>query len=132
VEIKILAFWVAVYSLLWFFKLRPNSIVTRAAFTWFGPIPVPGQSWSSFQLRWAIYSFGWLCQIAVAFSILFVVAARYPRAPDSIWFQVPMFALPLGAGMAALASIGFLVKAAKARFFGPNPVCPLPSDVVLT
>lgn len=38
------------------------------------------------------------------------------------WLQVVWFGLPLGAGMALLASVGFLIKAAKARLIGPNPV----------
>jgi hypothetical protein len=30
-------------------------------------------------------------------------------------------ALPIGAGMALLAAVAFFLKAAKARYFGPNP-----------
>ena len=123
--VDIFAFWAVVYLLLRLLKRRPNSVVTRAAFTLFGPVPIPGQLWSSFQLCWAIYSFGWLCQFALTFSLLFFIAAHYPDAPESYWFQLPMFALTLGMGMALLAWIGFSVKAAKARFFGPNPICAL-------
>jgi hypothetical protein len=129
-EVKIFVFWAVVYLLIWLLKRRPNSVVTRAAFTWVGPVPAAGQSWATFQLRWAFYSFGWLCQFAVVFSFLFVIVQRYPRAPDSFLFQLLMFAVPIGAGMAALATIGFLVKAAKARLFGPNPTCVLPSDAL--
>ena len=35
----------------------------------------------------------------------------------------------LGAGMALLAAIGFLVKSAKGRVFGPNPLYVPPPDV---
>jgi hypothetical protein len=68
-----------------------------------------------------MYSFGWLCEIDLVFSGLRFYASRNSAVSDSPWFLGLAFALALGAGMAALASLGFLLKAAKARYFGPNP-----------
>jgi hypothetical protein len=68
-----------------------------------------------------MYSLGWLCQIALVFSAVWYVLAHYPSAESHLWVQALFFALPLGAGMALLATIGFAFKAAKARYIGPNP-----------
>lgn len=121
-EWKIVAFWVIVFVVIVALKLRPESIVARAAFSWIGPLPERDQSLAQFQMRWAMYSFGWLCQFALVFSVLWLIASTSPGVDSQIWFQVIGFALPLGAGVALLATVGFLVKAAKARYIGPNPI----------
>jgi hypothetical protein len=69
-EGKILAFFLAVDALLWLLKRRPKSSIARSALTFFGPTPRSGQSWASFQLSWAMYSFGWLCQFALVLAVL--------------------------------------------------------------
>ena len=56
----------------------------------------------------------------------------FPQVPNQTWWQVCWFALPLGVGMALLAAIGFLVKSAKARVFGPNHIYQLPADQEIT
>ena len=120
-KIAILTFWAAVCISLWFLRRHPESVIARAAFSWIGPVPTLGQSWAVFQLRWAMYSFGWLCQFALVFSALWFLVSRSPNVYSYMWFQVFWFALPLGVGIASLASLGFLVKAAKAHYIGPNP-----------
>lgn len=121
-EKGILVFWLFTYLLLWFLRRNPNNLISRAAFTWIGPRQSEGEAWSSFQLRWASYSFGWLCQFAIVFCALLVLALYQPYVADTSWFQVFTFALPLGLGMALLAMIGFLAKAGKAYWLGPNPI----------
>jgi len=123
-EQSILIFWIAVYGFIWILRRNPKNVVSRAAFAWIGPRPIVSETWASFQLRWASYSFGWLCQFAVALSALLVVASYFPSAGEEAWFRVALFALPLGVGVAALAMLGFLVKAGKAHWLGPNPTCP--------
>jgi hypothetical protein len=127
-EGSLLAFWVVVFVAVWVLKLNPGSAITRAAFTWIGPRPIVGQTWAAYQARWAMYSFGWLCQIALVFSGVWFVLARYPGAESHLWLQALFFALPLGAGTALLATIGFMFKAAKARYIGPNPAWKPPPD----
>jgi hypothetical protein len=122
-ERSLLVFWLIAYGALWVLKIRPGSSITRAAFTWIGPRPLSGQTWSSFQARWAIYSFGWLCQIAVVFSALWALTSRIAGAQERPWYIAFAFALTLGAGIALFATLGFVLKAGKARYFGPNPVC---------
>jgi len=122
-EVWILLFVISAYLALWLLGRRPNSLLCRAATTWFGPLPTQGESWSRFQLRWAAYSLRWLIQIAVLFCALWFVEVRAPEVYSYSVFQLLWFALPLGFGMALLASIGFLAKAAKAHYIGPNPVC---------
>jgi len=120
-EEKIAIFWVVVWAALYAMKHMPNSVVTRTAYTWIGPVQIEGQLWSTFQLRWAMYSFSWLCQIALIVSVLMYLVSIKVLTFEATWFQVLLFALPLGAGIALLATIGFLFKAFKAKYIGPNP-----------
>lgn len=126
-ERNILIFWSLMYCGLWLLRRNPQHIIARAAFTWMGPSPKRGEAWAYFQLRWASYSFGWLCQIALLLSGLIVFAEYDKTAFDKTWFKVFLFALPLGAGMATLASLGFLIKSAKAQLIGPNPTWNMPN-----
>jgi hypothetical protein len=127
-EGSLLAFWAIVFVAIWVLKLRPESTIARAAFTWIGPRPIAGQTWATYQARWTVYSFGWLCQIALVCSGVWFVLARYPDAESHLWLQALFFGLPLGAGVALLATIGFMFTAAKARYIGPNPTCNPPPD----
>jgi hypothetical protein len=99
----------------------PANTVSRAAFTWIGPVPRIDEPWSHFQVRWAAYSCGWFLQFGLVFSVLYAIAARWPGTGEEAWFRMLAFAVSLGAGMAVLAALGFLFKAAKARFIGPDP-----------
>jgi hypothetical protein len=120
-ERSLFIFWVVLYVTLWVIRLQPHSVLGRAALTWLGPRPVAGQSWAAYQGRWAMYSFGWLCQIALVFSGLWFYASRNPGLQSQPWFLALGFAFPIGVGMALVATVGFLFKAAKARYLGPNP-----------
>jgi hypothetical protein len=128
-ETLLLAFWLVVYLLLWFLRSRPKSTFAHFAFAWIGPRPVVGQAWSAYQASWAMYSFAWLCQIALVFSALYFLGSRFASISSHAWFLAVSFGLTLGAGMALLAAIGFLCKAGKARYLGPDPICrPTPAD----
>lgn len=119
---EIALFWLVVYGVIWLLRLHPDSTVSRAAFTWLGPRPQPGELFSRYQWRWAVYSFGWLCQFALVFSFVMVLAGRFGGVGEWTWVGVLFFALPFGIGIATLAALGFAFKAAKARFFGPDLV----------
>lgn len=127
-ERSIVVFWAVVFVVLVALRRWPDNAVARAAFTWFGPVPVPGESWAKFQFRWAAYSFSWLCQFCFVLTVLFLLSSYLQGIESSSWFRVLLFAVPLGAGMAFLALVGFLFKAAKARFFGPNPTWANPQE----
>ena len=90
--------------------------------SWLGPRPILGESWAAFQLRWGMYSMRWLLQICTVLSGLWIATQIFPTLSSRTWFNVASFALTLGAGMAALATMGFLAKAGKAKCLGPNPV----------
>jgi hypothetical protein len=62
-EQSILIFFVATAALILVLKSRRETTVARAMFSWMGPRPVVAESSATYQLRWAIYSIGWLCQI---------------------------------------------------------------------
>jgi hypothetical protein len=120
-EERILIFWLFVYVILWVLRRNPDSIISNVAFSWIGPEPYMGEMYSRFQFRWASYSFSWLCQFMVVLFVLFLLAKNFPALQEQAWFKVLLFALPFGIGIATLATIGFLIKAGKARWFGPNP-----------
>jgi hypothetical protein len=120
-EWLITVFWVAVYVGVPILKRSPNSRLSRLAFTWIGPHPAPGERWSTFRLRWSIYSVWWLVHIAAVFSVLWIAVRHWPSIANQMWWQALWFALPLGAGMALLAAVGFLISWGKARLVGPNP-----------
>src|SRR5215467_11041352 len=109
-----LIFWLVVYITLWLLRLMPHSVISRAALTWIGPQPLAGQSWASYQARWAMYSFGWLSQIALVFSAFWFYAYKNPDVATQPWFLALGFSFPIGAGISFLATVGFLFKAAKA------------------
>jgi hypothetical protein len=118
---SLFTFWVIVSVTLWLLRLQPHSVISRAAFAWLGPRPVVGQAWAVYQGRWAMYSFGWLCQVAVVASGLWFFAFRSPGVAVQPWFLALGFGLTVGAGMSLVATIAFLIKAAKAHYLGPNP-----------
>lgn len=129
-KLSIFIFFCAVYTAIWLLKRHPRSWISRTAFTWIGPRPVENESWARFQLRWALYSFEWLCQFSIALSALILASSWAPAIEAETWFSVWLFALPLAIGVAVLACSGFLVKAAKARFWGPNPTYACLENVV--
>jgi hypothetical protein len=120
---RIVLFYVALFAAIWMLRLFPRSTVSRIAFSWFGPVQREGESWAQYQLRWAFYSLDWLGQIAFLLALLYGVAYLLPGIAEHQAFLIfAAFALPIGAGMALLATAAFLVKAVKARYIGPNPV----------
>lgn len=122
-EQRIIIFYFGLYIALRLLILFPQSIATRIAFSWLGPLPREGETYARYQLRWAIYSLDWLGQIAFLLTLFYGAAHFYPSVPDNQWFLVfASFALPIGGGVALIAAVGFFLKAAKATYFGPNPV----------
>ncbi|MBE9608127.1 hypothetical protein [Chitinilyticum piscinae] len=118
---NIFIFFLALRLLLWLLHRYPRSIVSRVAFAWVGPLPTEQELFAHFQLRWAIFSFGWLCHFAITFTFLYMIGTYFPNLSEQVWFEVGLFAVSLGLGVAVLATLGFLIKAGKAYWFGPNP-----------
>lgn len=121
-ENKLFCFWAVVGAFAVYLRLRPASSVARAALTWIGPFPIAGELWARFQWRWAFYSLGWLIQLLFVMSAIFLFFMQDSGAYERhIWLQVVWLGLPLAAGVALLAFLGFLCSAAKAKIIGPNP-----------
>ena len=120
-DLSWLIFWALVWAGMWALKRRPNSRLSRAAFTWFGPSATAGELLSSLHGRWLAYSFGWLCQFALALSASIFVASFVPSLGEKLWFLLICFVLAMGIMLAALATLGFAIKFLKARYLGPNP-----------
>jgi hypothetical protein len=122
-EQRIIVFCAVFFAAIRALSLVPSSIVTRIAFSWFGPAPREGETWARYQLRWAFYAPDWFGQIAIVFALLYGAAYFFPSIAEHQLFLVfAAFALPIGGGMALLATATFLVKAAKARYIGPSPI----------
>jgi hypothetical protein len=117
-----LIFWFLVWGVIWALKRRPNSRLSRAAFTWFGPSATQGELLSTLQSRWLAYSLGWLARFGLAFSALVFAASRRPPLAEETWFQLLGFILVMGIMLALLASLGFVLKFLKVRYVGPNPI----------
>ncbi len=120
-ESSIFLFWLVVIALLLYMKRQPTSVVAKAALTWIGPTPKIGQTLAVFQMRWAAYAFGWLCQFALMFCALWWFASSNSDIQFKWLFQLFWFALPLGIGIALASTLWFVARAAKARYVGPNP-----------
>jgi len=95
-----------------------------------GPKPAEGEPWAAYQWRWAVYSFDWLIQVMVLFALVNGAMMAFPQMGEHQLLRAFQFGLTLGLGMALLAFLAFVARAAKARFVGPNPTYkPLsPSD----
>ena len=122
-ESKLLCFLAIVGALRVYVRIRPTSSIAQAALSWIGPSPVAGESWARFQWRWALYSVSWLLQMLFAMSAVFLLFMQDDGAYEKhAWLQLIWFALPLGAGVALLAFVGFACTSVKAHLVGPNPV----------
>ena len=125
---QILALYGVIAVVVVLLRLFANSFVSRVAFSWMGPVPKNGESWAVYQWRWAVYSLDWLIQILVLFVLLNGLLVLLPETQEHQWLSAFYFGLALGMGMALLAFVAFLLKATKARFFGPNPRYALPNQ----
>ena len=122
-EQRIVAFYVALFAAIWLLSLFPRSAISRIAFSWFGPVPREGESWARYQLRWAFYSLDWLGQIVLLLLLLYGTVYLFPTIEQNqIFLMFAAFALPIGAVMALSAALTFFIKAAKGRYWGPNPM----------
>lgn len=118
---KVLVFYAAVAAVVVILRLFANSFVGRVTFSWMGPKPQKGETWATYQWRWAMYSLDWLIQVMVLFALVNGVLIALPQAREHQLLRVFQFGLTLGLGMALLAFLAFVARAAKARFLGPNP-----------
>jgi hypothetical protein len=122
-EQRIITFFAVLLVALWLIRLFPGSIFSRIAFSWIGPVPLDGETWGRYQVRWAFYALDWLGQLAILLLLLIVAAYFFPSIQEKQVFLVfAAFALPMGAVMALVAALTYFIKAAKARYVGPNPV----------
>src|SRR6267142_2173371 len=125
---QILALYGVIAAVVVLLRVFANSFVSRVAFSWMGPAHKDGENWAAYQWRWAVYSFDWLIQILVLFALVNGVLVLFPQTQEHQLLWVLQFGLALGLGMALLAFVAFLVKAAKAYLFGPNPTYALPTQ----
>lgn len=118
---KVLEFYAVIGAVVILLRLFSNSFVSRVAFSWLGPKPAVDETWAAYQWRWAVYSLGWLIQIMLLFALVNGVLIAFPQIQQHQLLLAFQFGLTLGLGMALLAFVAFVARAAKARFFGPNP-----------
>ena len=126
---KIAAFWLCVHFVLWLLRRRPNSAISRLAFSWQGPHPVEGELKSSYYRRKAIFALGWLAQILTATAFVALAMHAMPRseAVDTP-IMVAAFTLTIGCGMAMLGALLAALVSLKASLLGPNPAFSPPAS----
>ena len=122
---KIAIFYLIVFIVLVTLRyMRPN-IITFVAFSWFGPFPEEGETLSCFKARRIRYAFSWFVQFLAYFALLAILEIYFNGYFSDAFFLVASFAGTIGAGMAALACIGFSISWLKTIVVGPNPKCEL-------
>ena len=120
---KIAIFYLIVFIVLVTLRyMRPN-IITFVAFSWYGPFPEEGETLSSFKARRIRYAFSWFVQFLAYFALLAILGIYFNGYFSDAFFLVASFAGIIGAGMAALACIGFSISWLKTIVVGPNPKC---------
>ena len=120
---KIAVFWLCVYLAVWVLRRRPNSAISRLAFSWQGPFPIDGELKSSYYRRKAAFALGWLMQILAAAAILALIVMYASPKSDSISLAIMViaFALTIGLGMAVLGALLAVLTSLKALLLGPDP-----------
>ncbi len=121
-EIKIALFWLAVWCATRLLQRKPNSVLSRLAFIWYGPFPTVGETRSDFYVRQMRYAFGWLVQLLTVSAALATAVWLIPAVMKAETFLiVGMFFLVVGLGMALLGTLLAGGVALKARVIGPDP-----------
>jgi hypothetical protein len=92
------------------------------AFSWYGPVPHPGELKSHFLARWCVYALGWLAQILFLFACGYCFSLWFPEVAKTTLFLVLWaVTLPMLGGMALLGAAIAAGASLKAKYFGPNP-----------
>lgn len=119
---KLAIFWVGLYLAIYVLARFPNSRISRLAFSWHGPAPIPGERKSHLMFRLASYALGWLAQITFLFALGYVATLWRPSLAEETWFlALWAFTLPLLGGVALLGAILAGFAGLKAKAFGPDP-----------
>jgi len=94
----------------------PRNPVTKLLTTWYGPLPLERESYSSYMFRYALYAFRWLFVIVLVWvSIAWITYSEFDKFPTI--FLVFHFALSLLAGMALLGGVALAIKAIYNKYF---------------
>ncbi|ATH81611.1 hypothetical protein CO724_10700 [Ectopseudomonas mendocina] len=119
---KIATFYACLWVVLWLLRRRPNSWLSRLAFSWNGPFPQVGERRSQFRLRQSLFALSWLLQILLVSALLALAVCFYEPLQSEQSFQVvSAFALTIGAGMASLSAAYCFLASLKASVLGPDP-----------
>lgn len=119
---KIAAFYGCLWVALWLLRKRPNSWLSRLAFSWNGPFPEVGEKRSHFRLRQSVFALSWLLQIMLVAALLVLLVWFYEPLRSAEAFQIVCsFALTIGAAMASLSAAYCYLASLKARTLGPDP-----------
>ncbi len=120
---KIAIFYACLWIALLLLKRSPHSWPSKLAFSWLGPVPEVGERRSRFLTRQALFSASWLIQIAFVAAVVIILVKLVPSLRSSQAFQiVTAFALSIGAAMALVSTLYFMLASLKASLVGPNPL----------
>jgi hypothetical protein len=126
---EIATFYALVSMVLILLRAYPNSLTSRAAFTWFGPAPSEGEVQSHYLFRWCKYALGWFAQLlAVELAGVYCLEVFSQLGESMLYQGVFLFGLPLLGMVALVGAILAGLGALKARVLGPNPQAFVPTS----
>ncbi len=119
---KIALFYIFIYTSVRLLSRFPKSLISRLAFSRYGPLPKFGELKSHYLLRWSLYALSWLMQLLVIFACGYSAKYWYPMLQYENWYLgFWFFALPLLGMVALLGALLAAIMALKAKTTGPNP-----------
>ena len=127
--LKLLVFWVLLFgaiSLLFVFR---RSRIVQSVTTWHGPEPKVGETLGQYYWRRCVWVLQLLGQ-AVAFFFAFGLLIRWQPTLQGSPLMTFAMVLPVVAFLLLTSAGWYAFAAAKARWFGPNPIFEEPDHVV--
>ena len=127
--LKLLIFWALLLGLISLLFVFPRSRFAQFAFTWHGPEPRIGETLGRYYWRRCLWV---LLLIGQALAVLFALAFLLRSQPTLQGTPVEIFAMvvPLIVFLLLISAGWYALKAAKARWLGPNPTFEEPDHVV--
>ena len=114
-------FWIVVIVAIRLAVCFPKSLLARVFFAQFGPVPVRGETRSTFLLRCARFAGSWFLQALILFVVGWVAAGWEATLVESPYFLVLWaVVIPILGAVALLASLCVLARWFWIRRSGPE------------
>ena len=127
--LKLIIFWALLLGAISLLFVFPRSRIAQFVFTWQGPAPRVGETLGRYYWRRCLWV---LLLVGQAVALLFGLALLLRWQPKLQGTSLEIFAMvmPLIAFLLILSASWYPLRAAKARWLGPNPTFQEPDHVV--